>query len=45
MIKNKNIDGGRGFDWGLASADYATILDLKKRDDIYEPYRHTGNQD
>lgn len=30
MIINKNIDGGRGFDCGLASADYATILDLKK---------------
>lgn len=28
MIENKNIDGGRGFDWGLASADYAKYRDI-----------------
>ncbi len=25
MIINKNIDSGKGFDWGLASADYAKV--------------------
>lgn len=28
MISNKNIDGGKGFDWGLASADYAKYRDI-----------------
>lgn len=28
MITNKNIDGGKGFDWGLASADYAKYRDI-----------------
>ncbi len=27
MITDKNIDGGNGFDWGLASADYAKYRD------------------
>lgn len=31
MISKKNIDNGSGFDWGLASSDYPTILDLKKK--------------
>lgn len=30
MIINNNIDGGKGFDWGLVSANYAPVLDLKK---------------
>lgn len=28
MITNKNIDAGKGFDWGLASADYAKYRDI-----------------
>lgn len=28
MITNKNIDNGRGFDWGLASEDYAKYRDI-----------------
>lgn len=28
MIKNKNIDNGKGFDWGLASVDYAKYRDI-----------------
>ncbi len=28
MIINKNIDSGKGFDWGLASADYAKYRDI-----------------
>lgn len=28
MITNKNIDSGKGFDWGLASADYAKYRDI-----------------
>lgn len=28
MISNKNIDGGKEFDWGLASADYAKYRDI-----------------
>ncbi|MBQ8210338.1 MAG: class I SAM-dependent methyltransferase [Clostridia bacterium] len=28
MIKDKNIDNGKGFDWGLASADYAKYRDI-----------------
>lgn len=28
MISNKNIDNGRRFDWGLASADYAKYRDI-----------------
>lgn len=28
MIVNKNIDSGKGFDWGLASADYAKYRDI-----------------
>lgn len=28
MITNKNIDGGKGFDWGLASEDYAKYRDI-----------------
>lgn len=27
-IKNKNIDGGKAFDWGKTSADYAKFLDI-----------------
>ena len=27
-IKNKAIDGGRPFDWGKASADYAKYRDI-----------------
>lgn len=28
MITNKNIDNGNGFDWGLASEDYAKYRDI-----------------
>lgn len=28
MITNKNIDGGKSFDWGLASEDYAKYRDI-----------------
>lgn len=28
MINNKNIDNGKNFDWGLASADYAKYRDI-----------------
>lgn len=28
MIHNKNIDNGKGFDWGLASKDYAKYRDI-----------------
>lgn len=28
MIQNENIDGGKAFDWGLASADYAKYRDI-----------------
>lgn len=28
MIHNENIDGGKGFDWGLASSDYAKYRDI-----------------
>lgn len=28
MIKNKNIDNGKEFDWGLASAEYAKFRDI-----------------
>lgn len=30
-IKNKNIDGGKAFDWGKTSTDYAKFRD------IYQP--------
>ncbi len=28
MIQNRDIDGGQGFDWGRASADYARYRDI-----------------
>ena len=28
MLTNKNIDGGKAFDWGLASEDYAKYRDI-----------------
>lgn len=28
MIENKNIDGGKGFDWGRTSLDYAKYRDI-----------------
>ena len=28
MINNKDIDHGKGFDWGLASKDYAKYRDI-----------------
>ena len=28
MITNQGIDHGKGFDWGLASADYAKYRDI-----------------
>ena len=28
MIKNKNIDNGREFDWGRTSEDYAKYRDI-----------------
>lgn len=28
MLHNNNIDNGEGFDWGLASADYAKYRDI-----------------
>lgn len=28
MINNKYIDHGKGFDWGLASKDYAKYRDI-----------------
>lgn len=30
-IVNKNIDGGKGFDWGRVSADYAKFRDIYPR--------------
>lgn len=27
-IKNKNIDGGKAFDWGKTSDDYAKFRDI-----------------
>ena len=35
MIQNKNIDNGKGFDWGLASEDYAKYRDIYQRE-FYE---------
>lgn len=35
MISNKNIDGGKEFDWGLASSDYAKYRDIYPKE-FYE---------
>lgn len=35
MITNKSIDNGKGFDWGLASEDYAKYRDIYPRE-FYE---------
>ena len=35
MITNKSIDNGKGFDWGLASEDYAKYRDVYPRE-FYE---------
>lgn len=35
MIKNKNIDNGKGFDWSLASEDYAKYRDIYPKE-FYE---------
>lgn len=35
MIKDKRFDNGKGFDWGLASADYAKYRDIYP-DEFYE---------
>lgn len=32
MITNKNIDGGKGFDWGQVSAEYAAFRDIYPED-------------
>lgn len=41
MITNENIDGGKGFDWGLASADYAKYRDIYP-DEFYEKIVELG---
>ena len=35
MIINKNIDGGKGFDWGRTSNDYAKFRDIYP-DEFYQ---------
>lgn len=41
MISNKNIDSGKGFDWGLASEDYAKFRDIYP-DEFYEKIVNLG---
>jgi hypothetical protein len=32
MIKNERIDGGKAFDWGRTSVDYAKYRDIYPQD-------------
>lgn len=41
MITNKNIDNGKGFDWGLASDDYAKYRDIYP-DEFYKSILDLG---
>ena len=41
MINKKNIDNGKGFDWGLASADYAKYRDIYP-DEFYRRIADSG---
>lgn len=41
MITNQEIDHGRGFDWGLASADYAKYRDIYP-DEFYRRIAELG---
>ena len=41
MIHDKNIDNGNGFDWGLASADYAKYRDIYP-DEFYKKIVNLG---
>ncbi|MBQ9516615.1 MAG: class I SAM-dependent methyltransferase [Eubacterium sp.] len=41
MISNKNIDGGKGFDWGLTSEDYAKYRDIYPPE-LYSRLRELG---
>lgn len=41
MIRNKNIDSGKGFDWGLASEDYAKYRDIYP-DEFYKKIVDSG---
>lgn len=41
MISNKNIDNGKAFDWGFASADYARYRDIYP-DEFYEKIVDSG---
>ena len=41
MIKNKNIDGGKAFDWGFTSENYAKYRDIYPRE-LYERLRALG---
>lgn len=41
MIKDKRFDNGKGFDWGLASSDYAKYRDIYP-DEFYERIVNLG---
>lgn len=41
MITNNNIDGGKPFDWGRASSDYAKYRDIYPRK-FYEKIHFPG---
>lgn len=41
MIRNKNIDSGKEFDWGLASEDYAKYRDIYP-DEFYKRIVDSG---
>ena len=40
-ITNRNIDGGKAFDWGRTSADYAKFRDIYP-DSFYEKLLSLG---
>ncbi len=42
IIKNKNIDGGNGFDWGKTSSDYAKYRDIYP-DEFYKRIIDSGH--
>lgn len=41
MMKNENIDNGRGFDWGRTSSDYARYRDIYP-EEFYQKMLDTG---
>lgn len=41
MLHHKNIDNGKGFDWGLTSADYAKFRNIYPKE-LYDRLRELG---